>query len=452
MSLEEYLGYLGLADPISDALTDKMKGNRMLSTYSGEMKFKKQIKNSVIEYHQRRKMAIQDYWSLVNEGAIIPKSKREKSIATAHGHEDLDSTWAARRMCTKRKFNWQDGNDMDEFETIMMKGSLNMKMTHNEYDIYKREILSKEDDKEAKIKLSDIEILDYDLDKYKLPQHIMNMINGHMDRSEVYSDHETFYGSYPLGKIEEVRKKYDAKLGIHNFSPIGYFKNDEYKMLIIYADGEQSGNLCLSLYYDQETYNQALIVTHNMYEKMDFYYMNVNGVNTERVWSDREKQNLEMFFELRKSEMLKYEQQIAEMYLNDAEDPMSTLKGLRIIDRHNSHFFDFTNDTGINEILIAHPNEPKYSSRWSALQKEILENDYNEQEREVLRNARRDILTLYTYNYHDFVELYAMMRMLNMRNEIDGMLIDDKPQFIKCYDSIAKEFLDLSEQNDYELE
>lgn len=108
LSLEQYLGELGLSSPMSDYMIDKTRQPH-LRTQSQKNKFEKEAKKAMLTYAQQREQAIVDYKKLVDEGRITPPSNIDRLIASAHGHNDLESTQAARRQLTKRGIDWESG-------------------------------------------------------------------------------------------------------------------------------------------------------------------------------------------------------------------------------------------------------------------------------------------------------------------------------------------------------
>lgn len=108
LSLEQYLGELGLSSPMSDYMIDKTRQPH-LRTQSQKNKFEKDAKEAMLNYAQQREQAIVDYKKLVDEGRITPPSNIDRLIASAHGHNDLESTQAARRQLTKRGIDWESG-------------------------------------------------------------------------------------------------------------------------------------------------------------------------------------------------------------------------------------------------------------------------------------------------------------------------------------------------------
>ena len=61
MTLDEYLTQRGLESPISDFLTDKMRGNRQLKTERGKKNFEQAAAQAMDDYHTKREAAIAEY-------------------------------------------------------------------------------------------------------------------------------------------------------------------------------------------------------------------------------------------------------------------------------------------------------------------------------------------------------------------------------------------------------
>lgn len=110
MSLEDYLAINGVSSPFSDYVIDKLRGNRQLKTQRGRERFENECDKHRIAYAEKRNAVIDEYYKLVEEGKIIPKTLIEKTIEKANGHPDNASTQAARRMCEKRGIDWRKYN------------------------------------------------------------------------------------------------------------------------------------------------------------------------------------------------------------------------------------------------------------------------------------------------------------------------------------------------------
>ena len=109
MTLDEYLTQRGLESPISDFLSDKMRGNRQLKTERGKKNFEQAAAQAMDDYHTKREAAIAEYHKQVKEHKILPKTSLEQTIETAiYGNPDSKATQAARRMCEKRGIDWQN--------------------------------------------------------------------------------------------------------------------------------------------------------------------------------------------------------------------------------------------------------------------------------------------------------------------------------------------------------
>ena len=108
ISLNDYLGRLGLSSPISDYMDDKLRNPHGLSE-SQRNQLEKEAKAAADDYHARRNAAIDEYNRMVAEGKIIPPTQIGRLIATANGHPDNEATQAARRSLEKRGYDWQSG-------------------------------------------------------------------------------------------------------------------------------------------------------------------------------------------------------------------------------------------------------------------------------------------------------------------------------------------------------
>lgn len=109
MSLDEFLGPKGLASPISDWLDDKWRGNKNFSSGNQREKFREEARKNIDEYHDKRNAAIKEYKNLLASGKIREPTSLERSLKTAQGHPDNKSVQAARRMLTKRGYDWKTG-------------------------------------------------------------------------------------------------------------------------------------------------------------------------------------------------------------------------------------------------------------------------------------------------------------------------------------------------------
>ena len=107
MSLDDFLYSRGVAAPFSDYVFDKLRSNRQIRTARGKKRFEVQCDKHREEYAQKRRMAISEYNSLVENGAIVPKTLLERTIEKANGHPDNESTQAARRILAKRGLDWR---------------------------------------------------------------------------------------------------------------------------------------------------------------------------------------------------------------------------------------------------------------------------------------------------------------------------------------------------------
>ena len=108
ISLEDYLGRLGLSSPISDYMDDKLRVPHGL-TESQRKQLEKEAAAAAGDYQKQRSAAIAEYNRLVSEGKIIPTTQIDKLLAVANGHPNNAATQAARRSLEKRGYDWQTG-------------------------------------------------------------------------------------------------------------------------------------------------------------------------------------------------------------------------------------------------------------------------------------------------------------------------------------------------------
>lgn len=110
-TLDEYLGARGLSSPISDYLDDKIRNPHGM-TDRQKKRFQKEAANAAEEYQKKRSAAIKEYQEGVKSGKIKEKSRIDVLLDRARGHEDNDSTQAARRALKKRGINWKTGKKL----------------------------------------------------------------------------------------------------------------------------------------------------------------------------------------------------------------------------------------------------------------------------------------------------------------------------------------------------
>ena len=110
MSLDEYLGRQGLSAPISDYMDDKLRLPHG-ETQRQRARREADANASADDYAARRQAAIQEYNQKVQAGEITPKSRIERLIETARGHDDNESVQAARRALEKRGIDWRVDED-----------------------------------------------------------------------------------------------------------------------------------------------------------------------------------------------------------------------------------------------------------------------------------------------------------------------------------------------------
>ena len=127
ISLNDYLGRLGLSSPISDYMDDKLRNPHGLSK-SQRNQLEKEAKDAADDYHARRDAAVGEYNRMVAQGKIIPPTQIDRLIATANGHPDNEATQAARRSLEKRGYDWQTGQKKPaEVQSEVKKASKTIK-------------------------------------------------------------------------------------------------------------------------------------------------------------------------------------------------------------------------------------------------------------------------------------------------------------------------------------
>ena len=112
MTEQEFLNLKGVGDISSGYTVDKLRGNRQLKTERGKKRFEKELQEAEDAFYEKKQKARDEYKKLVKEGKIRDKSPLEKRLDTAHGHPDLASTQAARRLLNKMGYDWQTGKKL----------------------------------------------------------------------------------------------------------------------------------------------------------------------------------------------------------------------------------------------------------------------------------------------------------------------------------------------------
>lgn len=110
MSLKDYLGSKGVADPISDWTIDKIRGNRQIATQRGKERFKKAGQKAIDKYHAKRQQAIKEYNRLIKAGKVREPTTQEKLIKKARGNSDRRDVQAARRVLKRKGISWKKGS------------------------------------------------------------------------------------------------------------------------------------------------------------------------------------------------------------------------------------------------------------------------------------------------------------------------------------------------------
>ena len=106
MTEREYLGLKGVGDISSGYTLDKLTNNRLVTSQRGRKKFQKEIIKAEDEYQTKREQARREYRELVKQGKLRDKTRTERIIDAARGHEDNESSQAARRLAKKYGIKW----------------------------------------------------------------------------------------------------------------------------------------------------------------------------------------------------------------------------------------------------------------------------------------------------------------------------------------------------------
>ena len=106
---DEFLASRGVGAPVSDYLLDKLRANKSLATERGRKRFLKEAAEAQKSHAEAREQVRKEYRELVDSEKIRNKTAIERSLTTAHGHPDLESTQAARRILAKKGIDWKTG-------------------------------------------------------------------------------------------------------------------------------------------------------------------------------------------------------------------------------------------------------------------------------------------------------------------------------------------------------
>ncbi len=397
MSLEDFMSYYGVSSPVSDFLIDKLKGNRQIKTSNGMKKFENDAKNAREEYYKKRQDIIDEYYSLVNGGKIIPKMPLEKSLSTARGHFENDSVQAARRMCLKQGVNWLNGKEISLLDKEII--DTRKHMTHNEYSQYKKECAYKLSiDKDYTLDdfnrdFDSVEVIGYDLEKYNLSKDIEDVINCFTDRNDFKESSEAFYGHINLQNTWGLAEKLNCVYGIpYKFS--GYMRNNEDMIILNYAEGDIS----INVYTDKNQYNQDVIETHNFYDKESFYILGENVWTASELANEIQIMSNDIDIKFRKLNLPETVNNFMKEFINYFPD-----------------FFDSSNPNGINKILIAHPGEPEHSSRWSVFHDRIeYVKNFNPMVAEEIRPYIGDVVESYSKKTDEFKDYINALTRYNV--------------------------------------
>lgn len=203
-------------------------------------------------------------------------------VLTYNPNEDIEH-FSGARECITAGFNYGISARLKTKDRFIDEESISMQqMTHNEFQKYQENLAKKIWNQEIEYNVTDfvndtkkVYVIDYDLDKYNIPDEIKILINEYMKSNKIFENHETFFGHIDLDSTHYMAKLLHCEYGIP-FGYAGYYRNNDYMMIINYAEGDFN----VSLYTDKQIYNNAVIQTHNFYESANFYLLD-NDVWTE---------------------------------------------------------------------------------------------------------------------------------------------------------------------------
>ena len=108
MSLDEYMGLMGVGDPLSGYMDDKMKIPHGETQRQTERR-QKEAAHARAEYDRKREEARTEYKALVDSGKVRPPTEMEKRLKIAQGRSENAAVQAARRVLTRRGIDWRTG-------------------------------------------------------------------------------------------------------------------------------------------------------------------------------------------------------------------------------------------------------------------------------------------------------------------------------------------------------
>lgn len=143
-------------------------------------------------------------------------------------------------------------------------------MTNNEYQEYLKKNASRIYNEEGYTMKNynedadNVELLDFDLSMYNLPDDVKMAINSYfMEETTDRNDHRMFKGR-SMSEGQWCRITYALKLKrVYGYYYSGYCYNNELKMYMTYCEGD----LYLKIYENQEEYETRLQETIKWYEE-----------------------------------------------------------------------------------------------------------------------------------------------------------------------------------------
>lgn len=108
MTEQEYMDLKGVGFAMSGYTVDKMKQSSRTTQRQRE-RFEKETAAAGKEHQARREAARAEYARKVADGELRQPTAVEQMMKAARGHEDNESTQAARRALKKRGYDWKTG-------------------------------------------------------------------------------------------------------------------------------------------------------------------------------------------------------------------------------------------------------------------------------------------------------------------------------------------------------
>ncbi len=110
ITLDEFYALRGVPDAASGVGIDRYAGANMTRMSANQrQETLNEMNKQNDDYYKKRQEAREEYQRLVKEGKIRDKTPIEKMLTKANGNPDNPSTQAARRMATKRGYDWKTG-------------------------------------------------------------------------------------------------------------------------------------------------------------------------------------------------------------------------------------------------------------------------------------------------------------------------------------------------------